>query len=59
MTGLQTSAPSIYRWLGAGPLRNSDNLKLPGPAKGRLARIYWNVFELDEIETWKGGDGVA
>jgi len=42
---LITSVMAIYRWLGKEPLRRSDNLKLPGPVKARLARVYWRVAQ--------------
>ena len=45
MTRLLTSAVAIYRWLGIGPLRRSDNLKLPDPVKARKARLYWRMAQ--------------
>ncbi len=41
MTHLRTSANDLYRWLGIGALRRSDNLRLPSPRKAAEARRMW------------------
>ncbi len=66
MTHLRTSPNDLYRWLGIGPLRRSDNLRLPDPKKARQARILLEGMERGRIATvnatapWKdGGDDAA
>ncbi len=63
MTRLRTSPTEIMRWLGIGPLRRSDNLRLPSPEKARKARILWEsgrIATANATAPWiDGGDDAA
>ena len=51
MNRLRTSPNDIMRWLGIGPLRRSDNLRLTSPKKASLARFLWEGVESGRIAT--------
>ena len=66
MNRIRTSPAEIIRWLGFGPLRRSDNLRLPSPEKAHQARVLWEGVESGRIATdnatapWiDGGDDAA
>ena len=56
MIRLRTSPNDIMRWLGAGPLRRSDNLRLPSPKKAHRARALWEGVERGRIATVNATD---
>ena len=49
MNRIHTSPNDIMRWLGIGPLRRSDNLRLPSPEKAHRARVLWEGVERGRI----------
>ena len=49
MNRIRTSPNDIMRWLGIGPLRRSDNLRLPSPEKAHQARVLWEGVERGRI----------
>ena len=59
MTRLLTSAKSLRRWIGIGPLHRSDNLKIPSPEKARWARRLWEDLKFADIPLIGGDDDVA
>ena len=51
MNRIRTSPNDIMRWLGTGPLRRSDNLRMPSPEKAHAARVLWESVERGKIAT--------
>jgi hypothetical protein len=59
MGQLKTSPNDIMRWLGIKPIRNSDNLAIPGRVKVMRARILWAMGEVMPVEDDGGPQDAA